>query len=175
MRTGTALALARELMTPVLEEHGYSAGRRSGPGLEWTKPVETGRFAFLISTGRWDELSGGKLQVEFGGDGLDLFYSMFLHYLGEPEKRRWQDVVSSIYDRALGGVADAIDEDLVETRRMLLAQELAGLEAGYLDAFGWPWFDEQDLGRLYGFVAEHFDSAEEKALADARSRRAEAD
>lgn len=167
-----ALLVARETVEPVLREHGYSAGRRSGPGVEWERQAETGRFSFHIASSPWDEISGGKVQVDFGGDVLDLFYSAFLHYLPESAQGEWQVLVESIYERALrrGDAADGVDDDLVETRRLLLQQELDGLAAGCMDAFGWPWFDGQGLLSLYRFIAQHFARAEKAALADAHAR-----
>ncbi len=175
MATSTAITLAREIVSPLLRENGYSAGRRSGPGVEWEKLVETGRFSFGLASGPWDEVTGGKVQVEFGGDVLDLFYSAFLHYLPESAHREWRTLVQSIYDRALGrgDAAGEVEEETVETRHLLLRQELDGLEAGYLDAFGWPWFDDQDLLSLYRFITAHFAAAEKAAMADAHARQAE--
>lgn len=177
VKPGTAMTLAREIVGPSLTEHGYAAARRSGPGVEWDKSRETGRFSFGIHAGPWDELTGGKLQVDFGGDVLDLVYSAFLQYLPESAHREWEALVKSIYDRALGhgdAVGD-VDEDMIETRRLLLQQELDGLKAGYLDAFGWPWFDDQDLLSLYRFITAHFPAAEKAAMADADARQAEED
>jgi hypothetical protein len=151
----------------VLRELGYSAGRRSGPGVEWAKAVDSGRFSFGIAAGPWDEITGSRLTVTFGGDVLDLFYALFLEHLPLSVHPEWQAVTRSIFDRALGRDDAVHDDNLVEVRHLLLQQELDGLDAGYLDAFGWPWFDEQDLTRWWEFISRHFATGEASAIADA--------
>lgn len=174
-KAGTALALAREIIGPLLKEKGYSAGRRSGPGVEWDKRTETGRFSFGVHASPWDEVTGGRLQVDFGGDVLNLVYSPLLHYLPDSANREWQEVARTVFDRALGrnGARTDPDVELLESRQLLLQQELDGLDAGYLHAFGWPWFDEQDVARWLEFIAAHFAAGEAAAMADARERRDE--
>ncbi len=173
MKRGVAVASAREILGPVLRELGYSAGRRSGPGVEWAKAVDSGRFSFGIAAGPWDEITGSRLTVTFGGDVLDLFYALFLEHLPLSVHPEWQAVTRSIFDRALGRDDAVHDDNLVEVRHLLLQQELDGLDAGYLDAFGWPWFDEQDLTRWWEFISRHFATGEASAIADARERQNE--
>ena len=170
-------AMAREVLGPLLRRSGYSTGRRSGGGVEWEKTVDTGRLTFGIHGGRWDELTGDRLTVKFGGEVLDLVYVTFLEHLPRAAHQEWQGVARSVFDRALAlgrsGAGGGADDELVESRRLLLQQELEGLDAGYLDAFGWPWFDEQDLATWLQFIEKHFAAGEAAATADARERRPE--
>ena len=105
---------------------------------------------------------------------LDLCYVPFLEHLPASVHPEWEALARSVFDRALGHRDAVHDGDLVEVRRDLLQQELDGLEAGYLDAFGWPWFDEQDLTRWWDFVGRPVvATGEAAAIADARERQDE--
>ncbi|MFP5371934.1 MAG: hypothetical protein ACLGI3_14470 [Actinomycetes bacterium] len=173
MERGFAVASARAVLGPALRSRGYSAGRRAGPGVEWTRTVDTGRFTVGIAAGPWDEVTGSRLTVAFGGDVLDLFHITFLEHLPAAVHPEWEALARSAFDRAVGLREAVADGNLVAVRRDLLQQELDGLEAGYLDAFGWPWFDEHDLTRWWEFVGRHFATGEAAAIADARERQDE--
>ena len=173
MERGVVVRSARQVLGPVLRERGYAAGRRAGPGIEWTRTVDTGRFSFGLAAGPWDELFGSRLSVKFGGEVLDRVYVTFLEHLPPSTHPEWQAVTRSVFDRALGR-GTVVPDDLVEARRAVLQVELDGLEAGYLDAFGWPWFDEQDLTGWWDFIARHLAAGEAAAMADARERQDEA-
>lgn len=81
-------------------------------------------------------------------------------------------MVGAVFDRALGvaGAEGELEAELIDIRRGMLETELDGLAAGYLDAFGWPWFVEQDLVEWLDLITRHFAGVESAVLAAARSR-----
>lgn len=85
----------------------------------------------------------------------------------------WEALARSVFDRTLGRTEAVDDDTLVEVRHAMLQTELDGLDAGWLDALGWPWFDEQDLASWWEFVRRHFATGEAAAMADARKRQHE--
>ena len=162
-----ALPLARGLLRPVLEAAGYPPARRAGPGLEWQRRVDRFGLSFGVASGPWDELTGGRLTVRFEVHELPLWHVSYAEHLPPSGQREWQAVARAVFAQALGPLDAA---DLVTLRRSTLAVELDGLAAGYLDAFGWPWFAEQDLTGWFDLISRHFRAVEAAVLAGARSR-----
>ncbi|SNR95033.1 hypothetical protein [Blastococcus mobilis] len=63
--------------------------------------------------------------------------------------------------------------ELVESRSVSLGDVISGVSADYLEAFGWPWFHEQDATEWIAFIGRHFAMAEAAAMAGAWERRHE--
>ncbi len=139
--------MARAMLRPVMEAAGYPKADRAGPGLEWSKRVDPFGLSFGLASGPWNELTGGRLTVRFDVVELPLWGISFAEHLAPSGQQEWRAVASAVFDRALGvgGAGGELDAELIDIRRSMLEIELDGLAAGYLDAFGWPWFVEQDL------------------------------
>jgi hypothetical protein len=174
MRPRSVPSTAPAILRPLLRDRGYSVARRSRWGVEWHKDAGWGVLTFGIRGSRWDEVTGGSFTVEFGGGVLDLVHSAFLVYLPQPVQREWQARAEVVFDRALDRSGHIHpDGELVESRSLLLGDVISGVGAGYLDAFGWPWFDEQDATEWIDFIGRHFATAEAAAMAEAWERRHE--
>ena len=109
----------------------------------------------------------------FGGTVLDALPSTLLQYLPGSAQQDWQARAVRVLERALGPSAGdaAPDDDLLASRRVLLEDVRTVVVGGHLDALGWPWFDERDVGGWMEFIAHHFPTAEAGALAHAQEPR----
>jgi hypothetical protein len=164
--------MARAMLRPVMEASGYPKADRAGPGLEWSKRVDPFGLSFGLASGPWNELTGGRLTVRFEVIELPLWWISFAEHLAPSGQQEWRAVARAVFDRALGfgGAGGELDAELIDIRRSMLEIELDGLAAGYLDAFGWPWFVEQDLVAWFDLITRHFADVESAVLAGARSR-----
>ncbi|SNR59458.1 hypothetical protein [Blastococcus mobilis] len=164
--------MARTMLRPVMEASGYPKADRAGPGLEWSKRVGPFGLSLGLASGPWNELTGGRLTVGFEVVELPLWWVSFAEHLAPSEQQEWRAVAGAVFDRALGvgGAGGELDAELIDIRRSMLEIELEGLAAGYLDAFGWPWFVEQDLVAWFDLITRYFADVESALLAGARSR-----
>ena len=164
--------MARAMLRPVMAAAGYRKADRAGPGLEWSKHVDRFGLSFGLASGPWNELTGGRLTVGFEVYELPLWWISFAEHLPPSGRQEWQSLAGAVIDRALGvgGAGGELDLELIDIRRGMLEIELDGLAAGYLDAFGWPWFLEQDLVEWFDLITRHFPDVESAVLAGARSR-----
>ncbi len=169
--------VARAMLRPVMEAAGYPETDRAGPGLEWSKRVDPFGLSIGLASGPWNELTGGRLTVRFEVAALPLWGISFAEHLAPSGQQEWRAVARAVFDRALGvgGAGGELDAELIDIRRSMLEIELDGLAAGYLDAFGWPWFVEQDLVAWFDLITRYFADVESAVLAGAPSRLDEGD